>query len=190
MFIAGAILGVVPIASAQITSVVIQITAGTAKELQMRSRENSFLDRANQELFMPRGLFAMVMSFKDDVEGGGMPGVLGKVGKNLFKKEKLDVNQVAAKYSNPDPNRSKIKKGMDKIRLQSGDTYGEMQLPESAPLVYPYLDQAAARGSQSERSGGIGDKFRGAGEWVQDYLDRRAHASLVRGIFPSSSRTC
>lgn len=47
------------------TAASIAIVAGIALELQIGKRTNSFLDRANQEIFMPRGQYAMIMRFTD-----------------------------------------------------------------------------------------------------------------------------
>ena len=57
---------VVPALSVQITGAVLWLAVAVAKEVQVRHRRNGFLDRVNEDLFMPRGLFAVVMTFKDD----------------------------------------------------------------------------------------------------------------------------
>lgn len=193
VFVAAGIAGFAPSAAAQIVSAVVQVVAGTAKELQSRHRRNTFLDRANQDLFMPRGMYAMVMAFKDEVPGqqprGPLSKLAGTLGKSLFSSEKLDINQTAAKYSNPNLEMSKFKKSLKDIRLVSGKTYTEVELPEAAALVYPDLDRAVEKEMQQEGNGegkGKGvektstkDKFKGAGAWVQDYLDRKAQATFV-----------
>ncbi|KAB8226310.1 hypothetical protein BDV33DRAFT_226825 [Aspergillus novoparasiticus] len=177
VFVAGAIVGCVPSAIATAIGLVIQVVAGTARELQSRHRKNAFLDRVNQDLLMPRGLYAMIMSFKDQVPGqqeGLLRGLSGSTGQALFTKKELDINETVEKYSNPDPNMSKFKKGLKNVRLVSGKTHGELKLPEVAALLYPHLDRAAAEAAQGET--GMRDKLKHAGEWVNDYLDRRAHA--------------
>lgn len=181
--------GFVPELAAQIVSTVVQVVAGTAKELQSRSRRNTFLDRVNQELFMPRGLYAMVMAFKDEVAGQQPRGPLSKLanatGKALFSAERLDINQTVSKYSNPNAEMSKMKKGLQNIRLVSGKTRGEIELPEAAPLVFPELDRAADLDLQQQGKGkevvneSTKEKWKSAGKWVQGYLDRRAQATYV-----------
>ncbi|KAE8317130.1 hypothetical protein BDV41DRAFT_573233 [Aspergillus transmontanensis] len=173
VFVAGAIVGCIPSATATAIGFVIQVVAGTARELQSRHRKNTFLDRVNQDLLMPRGLYAMIMSFKDQQEGL-LRGLSGATGQALFTKKELDINETVEKYSNPDPNMSKFKKGLKNVRLVSGKTHGELELPEAAALLYPHLDRAAAEAAQGET--GMRDKLKYAGEWVNDYLDRRAHA--------------
>ncbi|KAK7735760.1 hypothetical protein SLS63_003718 [Diaporthe eres] len=190
IFIAAGVVGFVPELATQIVSTVVQVVAGTAKELQSRSRRNTFLDRVNQELFMPRGLYALVMAFKDEVPGQQPRGPLSKLanatGKALFSAERLDINQTVAKYSNPDTDMSKLKKGMQNIRLVSGKTHGEIELPEAAALVFPDLDRAADTDLNQQGKGkeavseSTKEKWKGAGKWVQDYLDRKAQASYER----------
>ncbi|KAL2291756.1 hypothetical protein FJTKL_11954 [Diaporthe vaccinii] len=190
IFIAAGVVGFVPELASQIVSTVVQVVAGTAKELQSRSRRNTFLDRVNQELFMPRGLYAMVMAFKDEVPGQQPRGPLSKLanatGKALFSAERLDINQTVGKYSNPDADMSKLKKGMQNIRLVSGKTHGEIELPEAAALVFPDLDRAADSDLNQQGKGkeavseSTKEKWKGAGKWVQDYLDRKAQASYER----------
>ncbi|KAH6888389.1 hypothetical protein B0T10DRAFT_573104 [Thelonectria olida] len=195
VFVAAGIVGFVPEAAAQITSAVVQVVAGTARELQSRHRANTFLDRVNQDLFMPRGLYAMVMAFKDEVPGQ-QSGPLGRLsqtlGQTLFATGRVDVNQSGAK-PNFDPNptiakytqtdehaeTNKIKQQLKNIRVVSGKTRGQIQLPEAAPLVYPDLDRAAAQATdgKGKESEAMSEKFKGAGAWVQDYFDRKAQAS-------------
>ncbi|KAH8900381.1 hypothetical protein GQ53DRAFT_708184 [Thozetella sp. PMI_491] len=206
VFVAAGVVGFIPEPTAQIVSTVVQVVAGTARELQSRHRRNNFLDMINQDLFMPRGLFAMVMAFKDQVPGqqssGPLSRLTGMLGQSLVSSERLDINQTAAKYSNPDPELSKIKKGLQNIRLASGKTYGQLELPESAELVFPDLDRAVdkemnaeGKGKGTAGSSNFKDKMKGAGEFVQDYLDRRAQAQYAaehRGsalALPESSRT-
>lgn len=174
-----------PSIAAQVVTRVAQVAAGTARELQSRHRKNSFLDRVNQELLMPRGLYAMVMAFKEDIPNqrrGPLSKLTSTLGNSLFSSEKLDINQTITKYSKPDPEMSKLKKGMQDIRLTSGKTHGQLELPESAPLVYPDLDRVAAQALEANSQGkgkepaGTRDKFKSAGTWVQDYYDRRGQA--------------
>lgn len=176
----------------QIVSTVVQVVAGTAKELQSRSRRNTFLDRVNQGLFMPRGLYAMVMAFKDEVPGQQPRGPLSKLanatGKAMFSAERLDINQTVTEYSKSDTEMSKMKKGLQNMRLVSGKTRGEIELPESAPLVFPGLDRAADLDLQQQDNGkevvneSTKEKWKNAGKWVQDYLDRRAQATYVSPV--------
>jgi hypothetical protein len=168
-------------------STVVQVIAGTARELQSRHRRNSFLDRVNEDLFMPRGLYAMVMAFKEDLPAGGnargpLSRLASQVG-TLFAAERLDINQTVAKYSNPDPEMSNMKKKLANIRLVSGKTRGELEMPEAAALIYPDLDHAVEEDLEGKGKGKetMKEKWRGAGKFVQGYLDDRAQAKYVSG---------
>lgn len=132
------------------------------------------------------------MQFKDEVPGqqsGPLGALSSSIQKTFFTRERLDIDQTAAKYGSPDPNISRISQGMNNMRLTNGKTYGVAELPESAPLVYPDLDQAihtlAAEHTggdsqgQGSKSSSITAKLKSAGEWTNDYLDRRAHAFYV-----------
>ncbi|CAK7270625.1 hypothetical protein SEPCBS57363_004197 [Sporothrix epigloea] len=192
VFVAAGIVGFVPEAGAQIASIVVQVAAGTAREIQSRHRNNSFLDRANQELFMPRGLFAMVLAFKDDMpdaqgRGGLLGGLTGVLGKSLVSTQRLDINQTTIKYSQlaalggstSSSNPNKTKDVLRNLRTNNGKTYTELELPQAAELVYPDLDNAAERDLAT-----VGDydapksanKWKSAGKFVSSYLDRRAQA--------------
>ncbi|KIH92652.1 hypothetical protein SPBR_02435 [Sporothrix brasiliensis 5110] len=194
VYVAAGIVGFVPEMGAQIASVVVQVVAGTARELQSRHRNNTFLDRANQELFMPRGLFAMVMAFKDDMpnaSGGGLLGGLkSAIGKSLVSTERLDINQTTVKYSqlaalgsNGAANKgNKTKAAMRNLRKNNGMTYTELELPQAAELVYPDLDNAAERDLAAVEGGGEvpkNSKWHRSGKFVSSYLDRRAQAEYA-----------
>ncbi|PIG81841.1 hypothetical protein AARAC_003683 [Aspergillus arachidicola] len=177
VYVAAGIVGFFPETAAQITSIIVQTVAGIAREIQSRHRANTFLDRVNQDLFMPRGLYAMVMAFKDDVPGqqsGALSQLSQKLGKTLFGLEKLiSTSQTRNQQMNT------VKKRLKNIRLASGKTHGQIELPEAAPLVYPDLDRAAARAMEGNgrEAEGTREKMKSAGAWVQDYMDRKAQAS-------------
>lgn len=131
----------------------------------------------------------MVMAFKDDVPGeqpgGPLSRLSGKLGVPLFTAQRLDIDQTVAQDSTDTQDSSRWTKGLRGFRLASGKTHGEIQLPEVAELVYPDLDRAVEHDLQSQAKDGgpeklgFQEKWKGAGEWVQDYLDRRAQASYV-----------
>ncbi|KAI9736248.1 MAG: hypothetical protein M1834_001134 [Cirrosporium novae-zelandiae] len=151
-------LGFVPSISTQVTSAVLQIVAGTAKAVQSRYRTNSFLDKMNDQLFKPHGLFCMIMTFKPD-----KPNSLC---------EEIDINKLVVKTMTPAS--SAMREKMKSLRMASGETRGELQLPEAAPLIFPKLDQLAdeAGADQAKQN-----KFKQSTAFVSDYLDRRAQAT-------------
>ncbi|KAJ5835969.1 hypothetical protein N7447_001995 [Penicillium robsamsonii] len=176
VFIAAQITSSLPFPAAMAVGMVLSVIAGTARELQKRTRANTFLEMVNRDLFMPRGLFVMVIAFKPDdpAQQGPLAKATSSLKKSIFKKDKVDLNKAAMKWSNPDINRSNFGKKLDNIRVESGETSSELELPETASLIYPQLDRIIAGGYIEEQSQGILEKFKDAGEWVNDYMDRRA----------------
>jgi hypothetical protein len=84
-------------------------------ELQMRHRENknTFLDRVNQQLLIPRRIYAMIVVFKHKLPGQ-QQGLLGKlsssIGQAFFSKEKLTsirLKSTAIPFQ-PSPNLNKV----------------------------------------------------------------------------------
>lgn len=192
VMIATAIAGAYPDPIIGLAVQAVQIAAGVGQEIQERYRTNKFLTQANKDIFIPQGLYAMIVTYKTG--GSGQP----EVGI-----ERVDLGATAiAKYGGevqPDttvdepgsPEKTKrledIKEKMKQLRIASGETQGEAQMPVTcAPLIFPALDAAAATppAAKGERDGeGMGSsikaKSKSASKFVNDYLDRRAQASYV-----------
>lgn len=63
------------------------------------------------------------------------------------------------------------------LRASSGDTYGDLEFPETAPLIFPGLDYLAAQTDEDAVS--KRNNLKKGREFVEDYLDRRAQAKFV-----------
>lgn len=189
-----------------LTAIAIQIVAETAMQFQIRHRTNSYLDKVNQELFMPRGQYAMVMKFKEhnpsqkQESSGSFSDMLG----SLFSTEKVDVSQSGAKsevdptstqptksnilefnaaatiskftHSEEHPEMNAWTKKMKHYRDVSGRTHGALELPECAPLIFPDIDRAAMRVREGKEPK---SKFQSGRTWVRDYIDRKSQAEYV-----------
>ena len=156
IFISAGIVGFVPGPITMATSLAVQIAAGTAIELQKRQRTNTFLDIMNELLFKPRGLYAMVMTYQPDAQR--------PVGAHS-----MNVNDIISKWTNP-----QTKRWRKSLKPSSGKTYGEMELPESAPLVFPAID-AVVESEDKEKAG----KMKGSMKFIAGYYDKRAQANYV-----------
>jgi hypothetical protein len=117
-------------------------------------RTNTFLDRMNNEFFKPRGLYCLIMTYKPD---------------STETHARVDVNETI--LSSMSPASSSTKQTFKNLRLSSGKTYGELELPEAAPLIFPALDSVSAAGEQS--------KLKSSKKFVADYFDRRAQAQYA-----------
>ncbi|PQE31779.1 fad binding domain protein [Rutstroemia sp. NJR-2017a WRK4] len=103
-----------------VVSITVPIAVQAAKGYQTKRQSASFLDRANERIFKPRGLFAMILTYK--------------------------------------PSRAQ----------QPYNSTTEVQLPTSAPLVYP-TDE---RGMQQTG-------LKKMGHFIADYGDKRAQARFA-----------
>jgi hypothetical protein len=104
----------------------------------------------NETLFKPHGLYAMLMTYKPGSSDASVP---------------LDINTniVKSVFARQGGDRSQF-------RTASGKTHGEIELPESAPLIFPALE--AADPEQKKNA------FKRAAAFVSDYQDRRAKAQF------------
>jgi hypothetical protein len=152
--IAAFAVGFIPNPIAMGVTLAVQVANGTAKEVQSRYRRNTFLNLINEQLFMPRGLYCMIMTYKPDASP-----VMG-----------IDVtasDQALAKVlSEPD---SELKSKLKNLRLTSGVSKGELSLPDSAPLIYPALDAVMTDAQKAS-------KIKTSTAFMTDYFDRRAQA--------------
>lgn len=173
MVISAQIVGLVPSPIAMGVSLGITIIGKAGQAVQSRSRTNTFLDRMNAELFQPRGLYAMIFKYKSST----------KPGEADIGTETVDLNaHVAAisKYARPsdaEANSAGWKDKMKNLRLGSGTTHGEIEMPAVAPLIFPALDQTLD--SNTNNSSNFKDKAKRSQDFVADYMDRRAQAAYI-----------
>ena len=179
ILVAGHLVGYVPSISAMVASMLVQATATAAIVVQSLSRTNTFLDDVNERFFRPRGLFVLLIKYKGS--------------RNRWSSEPLDISHAIATSSVPADAAKKGNVGAKfkhNLQYASGTSHGDMEIPESAPLIYPALDNAAADALAAEPipEGNQEDpnkpkakppgKFRRSSNFVNDYLDRRAQATF------------
>lgn len=171
--VAADIVGGVPETASLITGMLAQIAAGTARETIFHCGARTFLQRVNQDLFMPRGLCVMVMALKDNVLGpqhGPLGPLSQKLGEPIFAMEEIEFGQPRVNN-----------------RLAGGNREVQTGLPQAAPLVYPDLDLPMTQAINNKRSrrervspGSCGacQGLKVAGVWVQDYVEKKAQVSI------------
>ena len=155
VFLSAGVVGLVPEPICQITSAVIQFAAGAAIYMQTTQRTHSFLDEMNDNLFKPRGLYAMVMKY---IPQGTRP----------IQVQQTDLNTMINKEDAPHRSYQNFR------AVNAGRSYGAIEMPESAPLVFPALDEAAQTQDPAKAS-----KLKSSMAFVTDYYDRRGQASYV-----------
>ena len=170
----------------------VQVAVGIGQEIQERYRTNKFLTQANKEFFIPKGLYAMIVTYKT---GGSEQPDIGvervDLGATAVAKygEAFQADSTAAESRDSEKldMLGDVKEKMKQFRVASGETHGEAEMPVTcAPLIFPALDAAAVTypAAKGERhSEGIGSnikaKSKSASKFVNDYYDRRAQASYV-----------
>lgn len=119
---------------------------------------------------MPRGLYCLILTYKPE-----------------SSETHSSVDITKAITSSLDDTTTGFKKTLKNIKLSSGTTYGELEMPEAAPLIFPALDRIAdIEGSENSQKS---NKFKDSGKFVTDYFDRRAQAKYVSSplssLYPS-----
>ena len=194
VIIATAIAGAYPDPIVGLGVQAVQIAAGIGQEIQERWRTNKFLDQANKEIFIPRGLFALLVTYKPDNGDSDQPEVgtktvdlgaiaMAKYGDNLLRPETMDAKENRQEKKNK---MNDMKEKMKQLRIVSGETHGEAEMPVTcAPLVFPALDAVVAVAFTEEggNKGSVADsikaKSKETSKFVNDYFDRRAQAVYV-----------
>lgn len=106
----------------------------------------------NEKLFKPRGLYALIMTYDP-----ASPNAFAMVDISTVELKAVAVQEGGGTHN--------------KFQVASGTTHGEAQMPETVPLVFPYLDAAGDEQKQNA--------FKKAGAFLNDYGDRRAQAKFV-----------
>ncbi|KAL8950205.1 MAG: hypothetical protein Q9222_003752 [Ikaeria aurantiellina] len=140
--------GFVPSPIAMATSIAVKVAVGTAIALQRMQRTSTYLDEMNAKVFIPRGLFTMIMRYIPSAE-------------KAVEAQSIDTSQLIAKRNAPH-NKMNIRPSA------SGKTHAEIDLPDTTPLIFPALDDALKEGEAEKRN-----KLKGSLDWVADYYDRR-----------------
>lgn len=189
-----AIAGLAPSVIAIAICAAAQVSASVGAEVQSRARTNDFLDRMNEELYKPAGLYCMIVKYKSDADMQQKSSSLT----NLIRAERVDVtttNQTIAKYTRTttsgdgDPTRTSMSMSMSmsmsnripNLRLASASTRGTAMLPDSAPLIFPDIDHTVAQAGPET----FKDKTQDAKKFLAHYLDRRAQMDQVSLLFYS-----
>ncbi len=191
IMIGTAIAGLYPDVLVGLSIQAVQIAAAIGREIQERLRINRFLDQANKEIFIPRGLFALLVAYKPS--NSNQPDVgtervdlgataMAKYGDALLP-AKTDAEEVAQEKKRK---MDEMKEKMKNLRIVSGETHGEAEMPVTcAPLLFPALDAVAESAAKREGDHNesvaetIKAKTKDTTKYVNNYFDRRAQAVYV-----------
>ena len=172
----------------------VQVAVGVGQEIQERFRTNKFLTQANKDIFIPKGLYAMIVTYKSGSSEEPEVGVervdLGATAIVKYGRE-VQADTTIAESETPEKPKmlGDVKEKIQQLRMASGETHGEAAMPVTcAPLIFPALDAATIEGNSNEGIGNsIKAKSKSASKFVNDYYDRRAQASYVCTCQPAAS---
>ncbi|KAK8040204.1 hypothetical protein PG993_008615 [Apiospora rasikravindrae] len=144
----------VPEPFTMIISMAVKRVTDASSELHSRSKTNKFLDQVNESFFAPRGLVALIMTWKPSRQG------------EMLTMAEFNMESSIAQAS---------KQGQQRSRFESSSGASSFEWPETAPLVFPVLDELVDSGSGAAW-----------GNFVGEYMDKRARATWA-GENPDSS---
>ncbi|KAK7429181.1 hypothetical protein QQZ08_004396 [Neonectria magnoliae] len=157
----------------------IDIATDAAMEAQSRFRSNKFLDRVNEELFIPRGLVCLVVTWKPDVDDDEFITEVDFDGKATKPRPETSLVQVVRevitkKISSEEGMRS-IQEQTDRMMKPYSSAF---HWEEPAPLIFPALDKTGSDQNKvgDEKKKNTADR---AEKWLDEYMDRRAQAKWI-----------
>lgn len=112
----------------------------------------------NTELFQPRGLFCLVMTWNSE----------------LIDQPATTVDLNSMVFKSCDTGSDMLSRLRHTFKSSDGKTYGNI-FPEVAPLIFPGLDELAADQDAVKKISKTKKKM----EFVNGYWDKRAQAQFV-----------
>lgn len=139
---------------ARFVTMAIHLSIEGGRRMYMNSKENTFLDRMNEEYFKPRGLYALLITYKPN---------------SKEPEETLDITtKTVGEVGKRDQEaRSKWK---NLLSASAGKMEHEEEVPEFASLVFPALDNMDDQKKQNA--------VKHFGSFMADYTDRRSQAKF------------
>ncbi|KAI1809727.1 hypothetical protein GGS20DRAFT_590303 [Poronia punctata] len=119
-------------------SVPIQLATGIYKELQGRKGQNEFLHKMNNELFRPRGLYCLIVAYNNSAgEQVTQDNIAAKIGNRIDAKDDTFGDRFKTNFRNSD------------------GTFGALEFPASAELVFPGLEHEGDDDPDGPRKSGF-----------------------------------
>lgn len=140
----------------------------------------------NKDVFMPLGLYCMVLLCKDTPSKNGEVEI-GMESFNMDTAKQISRWGLPKEREDEESEQSTKIKLLRPIRLTSGRTTADTMPLDIAPLVYPGLEDMVAR-PEIKRDENFKDRLLRNKEFVADYFDRRARAEYA-GNNPDSALT-
>ena len=137
---------------AKVVVTVIHVSIEGGRRGYVHFKQNKYLDAMNEQFFMPRGLFCLIIKYKPS------------------SKEVLENVDIEKNTTEQVANRDGQSKWKNIWKSAAGTTRNEEEIPEFAPLIFPALDNMDE--TQKESS------VKHFGHFMQDYFDRQSQAKF------------
>ena len=152
--VAAMIVGCVPSVACMVASTIVNIAVMAAMEVQENQRNNDFLTQMNEKFFRPRGLYCLIFAYEPEENANHA---------------QVDISQTI--FNKINPTSDKVSQAFHKVGRSSGKTYGKIEMPKAAPLIFPSLDEIEDTTHQSS--------MKRKGKFVANYFDKRAQAAYT-----------
>ncbi|OJJ29661.1 hypothetical protein ASPWEDRAFT_177402 [Aspergillus wentii DTO 134E9] len=140
--------------------VAMQIATTTAITMEGRRRSNNFFDVANRDIFMPRGLFCLVMTWNPDIDDPHVIYGLDEAIDKAMPKAGGGFEKLKHKYAK-----------------SSGESHANQFFAEIAPLEFPDLDRLGDAKTK-EKHKTFKEHTQAKYERVSAYKDKREQAKF------------
>lgn len=179
--VAALAVGFAPSAIAMAVSAAVTAASNAAIEVQSRVRTNIYLDKANQEMFHPKNLHCMIMTFKPEEQDNVLLNF-------NFNNGAIRSEPTPSKLwpSIPNLSESRVRR---KLRQSDGVSQGQLAFPPAAQLIFVATtnpNEALASGDTTEPIDSQPSPHKeSSGSWkstrtfVSEYKDRRAQAAFA-----------
>lgn len=171
-----------------------QVAVKVGQEMQERWQVNKALEKANREIWGPRGLWAMVVKWVPEEGLGEGEAVRSTVVVDMSAVAVVKNGSASGLGVAEGANEGEVKEKMKRLRVASGKTNGEEKMPiECAQLVFPEIDEVAKKAAVEVKEEGkevsvtsVMDLFvgkaRSSSNFVNEYSDRRAAMEFVSNL--------
>jgi len=157
-------------------SMFLHLTFEMSRRGYIHAKQNKFLDKINDSYFKPRGLYALIIKYKPKKEKNPNSLSSSTTAQQENEDEEWQPISTVDIESNTtqtildrQATEGKFWKGL--MKGTAGKTTHEAELPDFAPLTFPYLDTLSEADKQSS--------IKRQGAFLADYYDRRAQATFA-----------
>ncbi|KAL2211896.1 hypothetical protein CC79DRAFT_1268350 [Sarocladium strictum] len=169
----------------------LEMAVQAATEAQSRYREGRFIDRVNAEYFIPRGLIAMVVTWKS-WDGQRPEGSIGSKDIDIGARETTlnpdsgftkEWKDLRSKKATPVEMRTRLNSHMQQRMMRYN---GVFECPETAPLVFTTAAEDHAV-NVIKKNGKKMNGFDRGEQWINSFRDRRAQVKWTTKTLDSQA---